>query len=418
MTRSSPKGPAVSTDLVRSVPSPLRGLASSILTAAVSVSNPLDAQGPSRGLVLVADDDDPVRFVIAETLAAAGFEVEEVQGGEQALRQLSSRRFDAVVSDIAMPQMTGVELLRRIRTLDFDLPVILLTGRPSLETAIEAVEAGALRYLQKPVSTSELAKVTAEAVQMCRLARWKREALACLGDDGHLLADRSTLHWTLDDALGQCWLAAQPIVRAADGEVFGQELLLRSAERRLAMPSAIFEAAERLGRVGGVGRVVRRLAAVVPAAGASLFVNVHPLELEDEDLYSADAPLSRRAAEVVLEITERGSLDRVDDMEGRIGRLRGLGYRVAVDDFGAGHAALNSFAALRPDVAKLDMGLVRGVDRDPYRRTLIATVISMCRDLGILSVAEGIETPQERAVLVELGCDLLQGFLIGRPGVA
>jgi EAL domain-containing protein (putative c-di-GMP-specific phosphodiesterase class I) len=363
----------------------------------------------------VADDDEPVRFVVAETLAMAGFEVQQAEGGDEALRPLAARRFDAVVSDIAMPRMTGIELLRRIRALDFDLQVILLTGRPSLETAVEAVQAGALRYLQKPVSAAELAKAAGEAVQMCRLARWKRDALTYLGGDGHLLADRSALHWTLEDALRECWLAAQPIARAADGTVFARELLLRSAERRLAMPSAIFEAAERLGRVAEVGRVVRRLAAAVPAAGASLFVNVHPSELEDEDLYSAQAPLSRCACDVVLEVTERGSLERVSDLEGRIRRLRELGYRVAIDDFGAGYAALNSFAALRPDVAKLDMGLVRGVDRDPYRRTLIATVLAMCRDLGILSVAEGIETPQEREVLVDLGCDLLQGFLIGRP---
>ena len=369
----------------------------------------------SRGLVLVADDDEPVRFVIAETLAMAGFEVQQAEGGDEALGHLAARRFDAVVSDIAMPRMTGIELLRRIRALDFDLQVILLTGRPSLETAVEAVQAGALRYLQKPVSAAELTKAAGEAVQMCRLARWKRDALSYLGGDGHLLADRSALHWTLEDALRGCWLAAQPIARAADGTVFAHELLLRSAERRLAMPSAIFDAAERLGRVAEVGRVVRRLAAAVPAAGASLFVNVHTSELEDEDLYSAQAPLSRCACDVVLEVTERGSLERVSDLEGRIRRLRELGYRVAIDDFGAGYAALNSFAALRPDVAKLDMGLVRGVDRDPYRRTLIATVLAMCRDLGILSVAEGIETPQERQVLVDLGCDLLQGFLIGRP---
>jgi EAL domain-containing protein (putative c-di-GMP-specific phosphodiesterase class I) len=61
------------------------------------------------------------------------------------------------------------------------------------------------------------------------------------------------------------------------------------------------------------------------------------------------------------------------------------------------------------------MALCRGVDRDPYRRRLVASVTTMCRDLGILVVAEGIETEAEKATLVELGCDLLQGFLIGTP---
>jgi EAL domain-containing protein (putative c-di-GMP-specific phosphodiesterase class I) len=162
--------------------------------------------------------------------------------------------------------------------------------------------------------------------------------------------------------------------------------------------------------------LVRRLAAGVEIPqGTCLFVNVHSLELEDDDLYSGETPLTGNASDVVLEVTERGRIESVPDLHARVSRLRGLGYRIAVDDFGAGYAALNSFASLHPDVAKLDMALVRGVDHDPYRHKLVDSVNAMCHDLGILVVAEGIETEAERATLVDLGCDLLQGFLIGRP---
>jgi EAL domain-containing protein (putative c-di-GMP-specific phosphodiesterase class I)/DNA-binding NarL/FixJ family response regulator len=370
------------------------------------------------GLVLVVDDDAPVRFVLRETLAMAGCRVEDAASGEQALELLGSRTFDAVVSDIAMPGMNGVELLRRIRERDLDVPVILLTGRPSLETAVEAVEAGALRYLQKPVATAELARSVGEAVRLGRLARWKREVLEYLGGEQRLPADRSALESALDRALRSAWLAAQPIVEAESGALFARELLLRSDGGPLRLPCAIFDAAERLGRVPQVGREVRRLASAVPTDGTRLFVNLHVLELEDEELYSPSAPLSARAGTVVLEVTERASLERVKGLKDRILRLRELGYRIAVDDLGAGYAALNSFAALRPDVVKLDVSLIRGVDGDAYRRKLIGSVTAMCRDLDIRCVAEGIETPEERAVLEELGCDLLQGFLIGRPEAA
>jgi EAL domain-containing protein (putative c-di-GMP-specific phosphodiesterase class I) len=156
------------------------------------------------------------------------------------------------------------------------------------------------------------------------------------------------------------YLAAQPIVRASDGSLYGRELLLRSRSPRLPDPGAVLEAAERLGRVRDVGRVVRRMAAAVAVpAGTSLFVNVHSLELEDDELHSPETPLAGAASAVVLEVTERGRIDAVSDLTPRIARLRGLGYRIAVDDFGAGYAALNSFASLRPDVAKIDMALVR-----------------------------------------------------------
>ena len=365
--------------------------------------------------MLIVDDEAAIRFGVSEALRLRGYEVEAVGDGKEALARLAARPFEAVLSDISMPGMSGVELLRRVRTLDFDLPVILLTGDPRLETAIEAVEAGALRYLQKPVAISEIEGALESAVRLCRIARWKRDSLAYLGEH-RLVADPRALAWALDEALHGLYLAAQPIVRAKDGSLYGRELLLRSITPRLPDPPAVLEAAERLGRVQDVGRAVRRLAAAVKIpAGTCLFVNVHSLELEDEELHSGDTPLAGAAHDVVLEVTERGRIDSVSDLHRRISRLRALGYRIAVDDFGAGYAALNSFASLHPDVAKLDMALVRGVDRDPYRRRLVASVNAMCRDLGILVVAEGIETEAEKAAVVELGCDLLQGFLIGPP---
>jgi EAL domain-containing protein (putative c-di-GMP-specific phosphodiesterase class I) len=76
---------------------------------------------------------------------------------------------------------------------------------------------------------------------------------------------------------------------------------------------------------------------------------------------------------------------------------------------------LTSFDALEPDIDKLDMGLIRGIDRQPLRRKLIRSIAELCGGLGISVLAEGVETESEREVLVEAGCDLLQGFLFGRP---
>jgi EAL domain-containing protein (putative c-di-GMP-specific phosphodiesterase class I) len=100
----------------------------------------------------------------------------------------------------------------------------------------------------------------------------------------------------------------------------------------------------------------------------------------------------------------------------RIARLREMGFRIAIDDIGAGYSGLNSFAMVQPDIVKLDITLVRGVDNDPVKRKLVRLLGDLCRDLGILVVAEGVETPDERDTLVELGCDLLQGYLFARPG--
>ena len=95
--------------------------------------------------------------------------------------------------------------------------------------------------------------------------------------------------------------------------------------------------------------------------------------------------------------------------------LRRLGYRIAVDDLGAGYAALGALAMLEPDVVKLDMSLVRDLDRHPTKRRVVGAIATLCRELGSKVVAEGVETAIERKVLVELGIDLLQGYLFAKP---
>ena len=279
------------------------------------------------------------------------------------------------------------------------------------------MEHGALRYLVKPVATATLTKAVDDATRLHRLARLKREALTYLGGEGGMPGDLAGLQEAFARALGGVRMAYQPIVWAADGRNFGHEALMRTSLRSLPNPGAMFDAAERLGRVHDLGRLIRgRIAASSEmASGATMFVNVHALELTDDELYDPAAPLSAHAKSVVLEINERSSYERVPDLRAKIKTLRDLSYRIAVDDLGAGYAGLTSFAVLEPDIVKLDMALVRGVDHEPIKERLVGSMTRLCRDLGILVVAEGVETEAEKQKLVDLGCDLLQGFLLGRP---
>lgn len=371
-----------------------------------------------KGQILILDDEPELLQVFAELLRDAGHEVATVCNVPEALGLLARGGFDAVVSDINMPGMGGIDLLRAVRERDPDLPVLLVTGNPTLETAIQALEHGAVQYLLKPVLSDVLVSGVERSLRLRRMATLRREALSYLREHPGPEADRASLDASLSRALAGLWIAYQPIVRASDGSVFGHEALLRTTEQSLPDPGALLAAAERLGRVPEVGRGVRgRVATMLEEAAihGSVFVNLHVLDLSDAALLSPDAPLSKRARDVVLEITERASIEAIPDVRGRVRALREMGYRIAVDDLGAGYAGLTSFAALEPEVVKLDIALVRGVHSEPVKQKLISSMCSLCKDLGILVVAEGIETVAERDVLIELGCDLLQGYLFGRP---
>lgn len=323
-----------------------------------------------------------------------------------------------IVSDISMPGMTGIEFLRAVRAHDLDVPVILMTGAPDVESAVSAVEHGAFRYLAKPIASDELQQTVVRAARLHRLAALKHEAAGLPGGGAERLGERAALEVGLAAGLRQLWMAFQPIVGWRTRSVFGCEALLRSDEPLMKNPADMLDAAERLGRLHELGRAVRaRVAGAAPDApdGAKLFVNLHSADLNDEELYLADAPLSRIASRVVLEVTERASLDGVKNVAARVTRLKEIGFQIAIDDLGAGYAGLTSFTQLEPAVAKLDMSLVRGVDADSRRQSVVRSMKQLCDDLGVLVVAEGVETPAERDMLAELGCDLLQGYLFARP---
>ena len=133
-------------------------------------------------------------------------------------------------------------------------------------------------------------------------------------------------------------------------------------------------------------------------------------------LSAPEAPLSKIAHRVVLEVTERSSLDEVKDVRARVAALREMGFRIAVDDLGAGYAGLTSFTLLEPEIVKLDMSLVRDVHKNSTKQKVIRSMTALSQDMGMTVVAEGVETVEERDALLELDCDLLQGFLFARPG--
>jgi EAL domain-containing protein (putative c-di-GMP-specific phosphodiesterase class I) len=370
-----------------------------------------------RGRVLLADDEPTLLRGMQRVLRSKGYTVIPAANGHDALALFNSQPFDVVITDISMPGCDGIELLRQLHAADSEVPVILITGEPAIATAIKALEYGAFHYLTKPVDLNTLEEVVDKATCLRKMAEMRRRAMELSISNGPP-ENLQSLQLKFNSALSSLWMAFQPIVRA-NGELYGYEALLRSNEPALPNPGAVIDAAEKLGELDVLGRTIRaRSAAAMATAppGAVLFVNIHTTDLLDPELLSPEAPLSQIAHRVILEITERSSIDSVPDLRGVVANLRALGFRVAVDDLGAGYAGLTSFALLEPEIVKLDMSLVRDVHESPTRQKLVRSMTALCKDMGMLVVGEGVETELERQTLERLGCDLLQGYLIARPG--
>ena len=260
------------------------------------------------------------------------------------------------------------------------IPPHVLSIAPDREAAIEH---GAFRYLVKPVDGKELADVVERAAQLHRLALVRREAATEV--PGKLIGDRAGLETRFASGLEKMWIAMQPILSWRNRSVYAYEALLRTDEPTLRSPLDFVDAAERLGRTAELGRTVRRRIADQIAQGpnsANVFVNLHPSDLVDDELSSGNGALAPFASRVVLEVTERAALEQVKGLGAGVVRLRELGFRIALDDLGAGYAGLSSFALLEPEVVKVDMSLVREIADLPYQRRMVLVLSRRSKWVG------------------------------------
>lgn len=382
---------------------------------AVSQQRPLDLPR-----LLLVEDDGALRAALTRSLRHR-FDVTPLADGASAAARLQEGRFDVVLSDVFLEGMTGIDLLRTVRAYDLDVPVILMTGQPEIDGAIEAMDLGAVTYIRKPFAPAVLDAALDRALKRSALARARRDAVdARLGGFPVSIA-RTALTARLDRALESLWIAFQPVVDGRSRRTIGFEALMRSREPTMPSPAPILDAAEKLGRLSEVGRCVRaRAARAFESAPRDvlLFVNLHPTDLLDPDLFDARSPLGVVADRVVLEIPERASIADIGDVRRRADDLRRRGFTLALDDLSAGSAERTSFAAFEPEIVKLDMSLVRGVEASATNRRLVARIVSVCHDLQMRVVAKGIESAAELSCMRDLGCQYLQGHLLGWPSEA
>lgn len=361
---------------------------------------------PDAPAVLLAEDDRVARRLYRRILECEGYHVVAVPDGQVAVAMLQSgQQFDVILADIRMPGVNGVDLLRHIRDEDLGVPVVLMTAGPSLETAIKGVELNAFHYLTKPFDHDALTHIIQRALLVSRDHKAEQNG-------------RTQLMNALHGALDASWVAFQPIVNGMTARIYGHEGLLRTRSQILTTPLDILQAATILGQVESLG--ARSRATVVDRfvgneVDGRLFVNLHPNELTGEDLYDPRAPLSVHADRVILELSERVELPPVDDLIPRLQRLRRMGFRIALDDFGSGHAGLSNMAALRPEFIKLTRVMISQIDRDSYKQRIVKSLVSMANDLEVKVIGVGVETGGECQTLLDLGIQLLQGFWVARP---
>lgn len=225
-------------------------------------------------------------------------------------------------------------------------------------------------------------------------------------------------------AAGDVRTLVHPIFRLADLDVVGYEALSRGPEAsEFERPDKLFKVAYDADLVVRLERLCRKRAFEVAEQlpeGRMLFINIEPEAVADPELRDIMfttllAKCNAKPEDIVFEITERSAITDFTSFRATLEYLRTLGFRVAIDDGGAGYGSLQCIAEVHPEWLKIDISLVRLIDTDDIRRNLVSGLVTFAQRMGVKLVAEGIERPEQLVALRELGVEYGQGFLFCKP---
>lgn len=219
-------------------------------------------------------------------------------------------------------------------------------------------------------------------------------------------------------------MAFQPIVDLKAGRVWGYEALVRGLNGEGAGQILSQTTPETLYKFDQAARVkaIELAGRILPDDGSRLSINFLPNAVyEPKACIGASLAAARRVSfdhrRLMFEFTENERMVDVGHVETIVAEYKRMGFTTALDDFGAGYAGLGLLARFRPDLIKVDMELIRHIDREPAKQVIVAGLFTIAQALGIGILAEGVETEAESRVLLAAGISLQQGYHFAKPAI-
>ncbi len=368
-----------------------------------------------RKTILIVDDEPAVTQLLTILLSSHGYSTKIAETGRQALESITPQ-IDLILLDLLLPDSSGSNICHQLKSnaQTKDIPIIVISGLQNKANRIESLYLGAEDYITKPFEPEEL------FARMDVVLRRHNPHL----NEVHAQEHQETiveLKRIIDTESVN--VRFQPIYFLKPMRLLGLEMLSRPQTFfPMLNPEIFFRSALKYGvyyEVEMIGwRKALKMAAENFDGKQKLFLNCDPYLMENEKFTQVKEEFSGyglSTSDVFLEITERSAVIAYDVFYERLREYRQDGFKIAVDDMGAGYSSLESIIEIRPEAIKLDRHIINGVSQDFYKSSIVKLFVSFCRENAIICVAEGIETKEDFNALVALGVDAGQGYYLCRP---
>jgi len=362
--------------------------------------------------VLVVDDEESISKTLKLLLETRGYDVDVAETGHEALEK-ALKKPDIILLDLMLPDITGFDVCRKLREdkATHFIPIIILSVRYLYEDKVEGLYLGADDYVTKPFEYEELF-ARMEAV-MRRRSMFDDETK----ENSPIVTE---LRQIIDNKLITPFF--QPIYFLRPFTLCGLEALSRPPVKSiLSNPEMLFEAALRLGFYEELEMMCwkRAFETILEKKYTDrIFLNCNPYLVESSEFLKIKSVMEDyniSTKNIVLEITERSAITDYQMFFDRLREYQKDGLNVAIDDIGGGYASIESIVEIKAKLVKIDISIIRDLDKNALKQSVVKFIISFCKENNITSVAEGIERKEELDVLLDLGVDAGQGYFLGAP---
>jgi EAL domain-containing protein (putative c-di-GMP-specific phosphodiesterase class I)/CheY-like chemotaxis protein len=382
--------------------------------------------GLSKLKFLAVEDHEFQRGMLLKMLARLGAtQVSTAADGDAALKIVLSpgAAIDIIISDLDMPGMDGLEFMRHVGEARIPVAIILASALEgvlldSVETMTRAYGVKILGVIQKPITLEKLA-----ALIKLHLPAQVNPSLA--QTDALSFSIEEIVQGIGNDEFEPFF---QPKVELATGRIKGAEALARwrHPQQGTVAPYAFVGPLEAHSQIDKLTWLILSKSAdfccewrTKSGLDVNVSVNVSAKSLADVNFADRVTELVKRkkldCRNIILEVTESAATTEIGHSLENLSRLRMKGFGLSIDDYGTGYSSLQQLARIAFTEIKLDQSFIKNAATQQATRIILESTIDMAKKLGIVTVAEGIETEQDWDLLLELGCDLAQGYLIAKP---